>query len=341
MRIWVHIAAAVLSAAIFIGLFTERPVSEAEIKSNNREICSFRGSENPDPQRLASQRGIPGEEQLYVMILDSSFSAEAYHCVAYEQWCRPLLEYERIDGIEFYSGNGWTNDICDISAVTVPIETSRSNNPTSELLYNSLKLFLKRSDSEWLFIIGDAAHIHVEKFISLIEKIVIPGSIDTVYSRGSCVERRPNFHMFTTGSGVVLSRSTVLALLSENEIWSVGIEVGLPSDETLSHALAKIGVDHKSETLPELLGASFHDPEHYKRLHDKDFTGLEACGATNTAKGCMKTPQRMSDIVVWSGAGAHTPKAKRKFLVRAPEMLSDLPENIRFYWNGSVPVLCK
>ena len=290
---------------------------------------------------------VDGARQMYVMVLDSSFRPEKYHCVAYEQWMRPLTVTGVPEAIEFYSLNSWHNEDCNISSITVSVDASRAGT-SSQFLYKSLNLYVTRSEAPWLFLVGDATFIHTSRFLEAIGHYLERTNPWVSFAMGNCVERRFYFQMFPISSGILISRRTVMLLLSKTEMWDVAIQIGLPADEALSQILDAVSVTVRSHHRPEFLGMPFRNISHYEVLLNRNFAGLKPCAIPqsimNARSGvstiCSSDIFPIRDIATWAGAPDDTSASKLQFLLTAEKMLDEVPNNIRFYWDRLYPTLC-
>ncbi|EAX96547.1 hypothetical protein TVAG_256870 [Trichomonas vaginalis G3] len=301
---------------------------------------------NPPPPKLSTNGQ---SDKLYVMILDSEFESRPHQCIMKRQWMDPFLEHVEVDGIEVYSANAWTNKECNLSSITIPELPEQKINPGAFLLYESLKLFLERSDAGWLYIIGDAAYIKVDRFFAWLGNIMKSHSALTEnFIIGSCVEERYFFQMLLTSSGVLLSRAYVKRLVAtrDDDLWDVSMAVGITADEILAKISDKIGVYIPGKQTSDLVGRGFTDASHYKILMDKDFDNLPKCNIPQEYLRpfagelglCTAQIMKFNDIRVWS-ATRHL--GKQKFLEDAEEMLNNNPDSLGYYWDRLYLTLCK
>ena len=334
-----------VSCSLFVVLFFFQrrpppPTGKSQVIPSTSRMSVFTPNKE-NPEKPSSS----GTQQLYVMVIDSAFEQMDYHCLAYEQWMKPLMETGIIDAIEFYSLNAWHNKACNISSITVSV---KSSGESSQFLQENLLLYLARSQAPWLFIVGDATYIHPVRFIETIGHHLDHVNPWTDFAMGNCVERRFYFQMFPIQSGILMSRNTVAKLLSQSEMWKVAIETELPAEETLSQILDAIHIPARNNHHPEFLGMPFRNRSHYEALATRNFAGLPPCtipksilnAESGVSRICATDIFPIRDVVTWAGAPEDASAAKLAFLKAAHHMLDDIPNNIRFYWDRLYPTLC-
>jgi hypothetical protein len=287
----------------------------------------------------------PGS-QLYVAVIDTNYAAEPYHCIMKTQWMDDLSRFPYVDGVEFYSVTSYEQAECQLRVVTVPRSRHRSLNPSSHLLFQTLKAFLLRSSAGWLFVINDAAYVRVPNLDAFLRSSLERQRPAAVFARGSCVERRFYFQMLSITSGILISRRAVERLIDKEETWNVTIEIGLPAEEALSQILDGISVTARWSKKDDFLGQPFRHSEFRQRLLDKRFDGLVTCqrpnansGSSGIATVCSTEFTKVNDLVVWAGAGNNATD-KEWFLKNARDMLRDVPDHVHFIWDRLFPELC-
>ncbi|KAH0790171.1 hypothetical protein GPJ56_005907 [Histomonas meleagridis] len=303
-----------------------------------------------NPPKPAPVSKSPSQDQLYIMILDTEYKPSPYQCIMKKQWVDALGKQDFIDAIEFYSLNGYQNEECNITTITVSSPTKTLHNPSAYLLHHSLKEYLSRSNTGWLFIINDCAYINTSRFPSFFNEFTStrPDPYKNNFLLGGCIEKRYFFKLLAFQSGIFLSRKFVENLLSEkvSENWGVAGDIGIDADEAFAHISDQLGMPINMHSSDSLVGRPFRRPENFESLKKKEFNGLLKCEIPDSllhpfpGEGgvCVTSILRMNSLVVWAASG--NTMEKRRFLEEAEEMLSNLPDNICFYWDGTLPTLC-
>jgi hypothetical protein len=301
---------------------------------------------NPDPPRLASTKNIPTSQQVYIAVIDTAYSAERYHCIMKRQWIDSVSQFDYIDGIEFYSVVPFQNPDCDFAPLTVPPFRYDVPNPSSHLLFHTLRMFLERSSAEFLFVINDAAYVDIDKFDRFLRESYASVSTMRSWAAGGCIERRFYFQMLTVTSGILLTRNTIQHVVERESMWNVTIETGLPSEESFSQILDDASVTPKWSRRDEFLGQPFRKQIFGEKLMTKDFGHLKQCVTPNDNPGdsgiatvCSTSIVPLKSLIVWAGGGKR-PEDKERFLLNAKEMLEGNPDNLHFTWDRLYPELC-
>jgi hypothetical protein len=262
------------------------------------------------------------------------------------QWIDHFAELSFVDGIEFYSIETFDNPKCGLSVVPIPRLSRKFANPSAYLLWQILRNFLERSDAGWLFLIGDAAYVKIEKLEEYLKKWM-KGDIQRIWARGSCVERRYYFQMLSIQSGILITRNTVEELLVRDEMWNVTMETGIPAEEALSQILDDVGVIAKASKEDWFLGQPFRNWSFHDDLLEKRSDHLKVCERPDLkpseaaiAAVCSGEITRFSNLIVWAGGGKNA-TTKEWFLTHAKEMMEGLPDNLHFIWDRLFPELCR
>lgn len=316
------------------------------IRVFKQKVRNWKLGTNPPPPKLSKKNQT---EKLYVMVLDNEYESKPHQCLMKKQWMDPFLQHPEIDGIEVYSVNAWTNEACNLSSITVPELPKQQVNPSAFLLYNSMKMFLERSDAGWLFIIGDAAYIKIPRFFEWLEMTMRSNNpLTEIYMIGSCVEERYFFQMLLSSSGILLSRSYVNHLVDSgsDQLWDVSFNVGITSEEILAKISDKLGVYIPGKQTHEFVGRGFTHASHYQKLLDKDFKGLPKCIIPHMYLHpepgelglCSAQVFKFDDMSIWSGLN-HL--SKQKFLEDAEKMMTGNPQSLGYYWDRLYLTLCQ
>ena len=302
---------------------------------------------NPKHQKKTDANN---SQSLYIMIIDSEFKPKHFQCLMKKQWVDELLKQDFVDGAEYFSRIHWENEECGISTIVTPPSIYKTLNPTSWILLNSLKMFLERSDSAYLFLVGDATYIKVPEFINFFKEFSkFKSPREYLYSSGSCIELRYFFQMFLIGSGILLSRKLVTNLVEEEamQTWMVACEVGINSDESLSQICDQFGMYPQNNANNQFVGQEFRYKTDYNIILSKNFDNLPKCeipkeyinNIPGTPGVCSKEIIKFKDVISWSGAGRNA--TKLFFLENAKLMLENLPDFLGYYWSQSHPRLCR
>ena len=287
-------------------------------------------------------------KSLYVMILDDEYEAKPHQCLMKKQWVDEFLKRGEVDGVEVYSTNYWINKECNLSSITINKMPEQKINPSAFLLYNSLKLFLERSDAGWLFIISDAAYIRTKRFFSFFNQKI--SNIDPereTFMIGCCVEERYFFQMLLISSGIIISRNFAKRIVNtgDDQLWNVSYTVGITAEEILAKISDKNGVYIPGKQTHEMIGRGFAYKEMYEMLKKKEFGSLKPCDIPveflRPQPGelglCDAQLHQVDDMSVWAGTRF---MSKYEFLKDAEEMIGGLPSNLYYYWERLYPTLC-
>lgn len=320
---------------------------------------------NPKPPHLS--KSIEAKDKLYVMILDSEFKSNHFQCVAKKQWIDPFLKEPFIDGVEIYSRAEWTNSECNLSTIVTPKPPKKYliANPSSWVLSNALKMFLERSDSGWLLLIGDAAYIKIDLFKHFFKKFIEDKDpINAAAASGGCIDQRYFFQMFIVESGIVFSRKAIENLFNEksDKTWDITYQIGLNGDEALSQIATGNYIFPRSKANDCFLGREFVSSddfivlENISSMYHKDDSDnsieqiiqskLPQCIIPayyhNINPGmqglCSKRITSLNDVFIWSAYG--TNKTKLDFLLNADRLINNLPDSVGYFWNPDKPQLC-
>lgn len=336
-----------LGCVFFSTIKEENPQKQFEKRQVFKpKVYNWKLRQNPPPPKLSNVKQM---DKVYVMVLDNEYKAASHQCIMKRQWMDPFLEHPQIDGVEVYSTNAWTNSECNLSSITIEEMPEQKINPSAFLLYHSLKLFLDRSDAAWLFLIGDAAYIKIDRFFSWLETTTRShNALTETFLIGSCVEERYFFQMLLTSSGILLSRNYVKRLVESrsDELWDVSFKVGITSEEILSKISDKLTVYIPGKQTHELVGRGFTHKKHYQMLMDKTFDDLPKCNipfeylrpAAGELGLCSAQVFKFDDMSVWSGLRHLT---KKKFLETAEQMMTGNPPDLGYYWDRLYLTLCR
>ena len=295
--------------------------------------------QNPDPPNHANNKA----NSFYTLIFDDVYEPKDYHCIMYDQWIDSLIDSELVDGIEIYSLNGWKHPKCKLSTVTVPPPPVKMYDPTSWQMLKSLEMFLERSQSNWLFLVGDAAYIRVPKFLSFMAETMRNnrGSV----AKGGCVEVRYFFQMLELASGIVLSREAVEKIVALDTHWNVSIRTEMNGEQALGHALNNIRMHVPWLHTNGFVGNAFYSSKDYKILAGGEFSKLNKCFVRDelknpppgTSGNCAKDSQKFRDVFSWAGGGKNN---RKEFLENAETWLSAADDSVGVIWERRNPVLC-
>lgn len=289
------------------------------------------------------------QKSLYIAVIDTEFKPHPYQCLMKKQWIDPILQYPFIEAIEFYSRIRWSNELCNITTIISPPSIFKETlNPTSWILLNTLKMFLERSNSDYVLIIGDSCYMKVKEFIDYF--LAFHSSIS-----GSCVEQRYFFQMLLIESGILLSRNNAVKIVSKDaiETWNVACEVGIDSDEAFSQILDQVGIHPKYHAEDSFLGREFRNFSDFKRLQTKSYDDLPICKIPDIyihnppgEQGiCSAKVTKFNDVILWSAPFyslyGKSAASKYEFLLHAELMLNNNSDKLGYYWAQSHPTLCK
>lgn len=342
-------------------VYIDRPLSYKDyIKSKpfqQKKIKWGNPNTNKNPPRHSTLK--KSEDKLYIMIFDTEFQANKYQCIAKQQWVDPLSTEDFIDGIEFYSHSTYTNWECNISTIVPPQppEQFMSPNPSSWVISKALEMYLSRSDSGWVLLIGDAAYIDVEKFKDFFKHFkTMKDPLRKEYASGGCIEERYFFYMLILDSGILLSRKgaeRVLETFSKNT-WEVAYQIGLNGEEALSQIFIHNLISPQGSANDLFLGREFVSSDDLELLSDITVNNmpykintLPQCiipkmyysirpGESNL---CSYTVTPLNQIIIWSGSGKY--QSKLEFLTKAPKILQNIPPILSYYWSPVKPKLCR
>jgi len=302
-------------------------------------------SQNPPAPRLSS---VSDDKQIYVAIIDDEYQPKPHHCKMANQWVSEFLENPRVDGVEIYSANAWSHPDCNLSTITIPSMPPQLFNPSAYILLRTFKMFLQRSTSGYLFVIGDAAYIKTNQFFQYLDRVTTSTRpLSERFMIGCCVEQRYFFQMLMINSGIVFSRRLVEDYVnsSQDHLWNVSFDVGIASDEILAQISDKIGIHIPGKQTHYHLGRGWRVQKHYQYLKDKKFDELPQCNIPmeylRPPPGelglCAAQIYKVNEVFVWSGSRGMT---KLQFLESAEEWLTDIPDNVAYYWDRLYPTLC-
>ena len=284
-------------------------------------------------------------DSLYIMIFDEEYSPKDFHCLTYNQWIESFRDYSFVDGVEIYSLNGWKHPDCDLQTVTVPSPPEKMKDPSSWQLYKSFELFLERSSSDWLFLVGDATFIQHTRFLNFIKEIQSTGHHARV-ARGGCIEQRYFFQLLEISSGIIFSRTAIEKILDLDLHWNTSFAMELRAEEALGHAINNIDLHVPNQVANGFVGNEFFNTNDFDILKNRDFDKLSPCKIRdelyNPFPGqqgnCVKHVQKFMDIFSWAGGGK---QHKKEFLLDAEEMLEAASADVGLIWEKIKPTLCK
>lgn len=350
--------------------YANRPRSYSSYIHSERyiipEIKWSSEKDNPSPPHLS--KSFQAKDKLYIMILDSEFKPNDFQCLAKKQWIDPILKEPYVDGVEIYSRNRWFNSACNLSSIVTPKPPKiySTINPSSWVLSNALKMFLERSDSGWLLLIGDAAFINLDKFKDFFSRFKEEKDpITTSTATGGCIDQRYFFQMFIVESGIIFSRKAIENVFRERSMktWDITYQIGLNADEALSQITTENYLFPRSKANDCFLGREF--------LLSDDFVSLESISSMYQNKKyqeenfdqiiqemiplceipkqyysinpgmqglCSRKITPLNDLIIWSASGSN--KTKFEFLSNADRLLSNLPSSVGYFWNPDKPQLC-
>lgn len=330
------------------------------------EIIWGNHKENPNPPRLS--KSTPVNETLYVMIFDSEFKADHFQCIAKKQWIEPFLKEPFVDGVEIYSRSRWFNKECNLSTIVTPKPPKKYliANPSSWVLSNALKMFLERSNSGWLLLIGDSAYIKIDLFKQFFHSFILnKDPLKSPTASGGCIDQRYFFQMFIVESGILFSRNAIENIFNEKSLatWNITYQIGLNADEALSQITTGNYLFPRSRSNDCFLGREFVSSndfvtlEKISSLYQSESTSNESFNEIiqtmlpkceipsyyyNINPGmqglCSKRITSLNDVFIWSASGAN--KTKLEFLTNADRLISNLPNSVGYFWNPDKPQLC-
>lgn len=319
---------------------------------------------NPKYNPPNSIKNISGKA-LYIAVIDSEYGPHPFQCLMKKQWIDEISKQGFIDKIEYYSRVRWTNKECNITTIVTPQPKYKDTlNPTTWILVSTLKMFLERSNSQYLLIIGDSCYIKTKDFADYFSKFYHP-------ILGGCIEQRYFFQMLLIESGILISRQTVKKFLSDSvmDTWDVGSEVGITAEEIFSQVGDQAGYYIKNYVENKFVGREFRELKDFDRLKQKNFDDLPPCTIPDIyihnppgEQGvCSSQITKFNNIIIWSAALPADPtkstqhkssifnseiesesaKNKYDFLKNAEQMINNNPDFLAYYWAQSKPRLCK
>jgi hypothetical protein len=304
------------------------------------KIINFKpNKKNPDPPNSAQDKDL----SFYTIIFDDVYEPKDYHCLMYSQWVDNLRDSEYVDGIEIYSLNGWKHRDCKLSTVTVPPPPTKMYDPTSWQMFKSLELFLERSESKWLFLVGDAAYIKTDKLLAFMLDIMKENK--GFVAKGGCIEVRYFFQMLELSSGIIMSRDVVEKMVSLDVHWNVSIRSEMNGEEALGHAMNNVGLFANWLHTHGFVGNEFHNKRDYEILEKGEFSKLSKCyirdelrnPSPGSGGNCAKDSQSFNGIISWAGGGKYH---RKEFLENAEAWMSGVDSNVAVIWERTKPVLC-
>ena len=282
------------------------------------------------------------KDGLFVVVLDRDGRPGRHFCQMKRQWMEKLAAQKDVEDVILVSEKFWKMDECSLSTLTVPRPKYGTPDTSAWLLYKSFELFLERSRSGWLFLVGDCVYVKVDEFLSFFKQGRNAGTLV-----GGCVEKRYFFQMLVLESGILLNRQTVLKLIEPElaDTWQVMFEIGLPYDEALAHAADQVGFYFKGQKFNLFLGREFQNVSNFDALLTKSFTDLKPCivpdkylfNGPGDIGVCTPKVTLWSNLLTWSASGI---LSKTQFLEEAERMLDNNPSDLAFFWEGSKPALC-
>jgi hypothetical protein len=244
-----------------------------------------------------------------------------------------------VENIEFYSNHSWINSYCKVRPVVVPIAPTEF--PVTRYsgcwtLFNLLHMYLNRSKANFLYYIDDSAYLRPSKFLEFLKSYFKEG-IGYSLVIGYCFELRDYFRGYLSGTGILISRSDVEAILKFEETWSVMCECELPAEEAIGHALMQM--NRYSYHRSGFLSRPFLTRSDYLALMTRNFSGLPECmNISEKTRSCTKEPSSFADLIVWNGVSDEM--GIEEFLDNAAQMMKDVPKTLGFHWGTTKPSLC-
>lgn len=297
---------------------------------------------NPKPPRSVND-----ESSVYIAIFDEEYEEKVYHEYVYKQWISKLRQNPRIDGVELYSLVKWSSPSFDLSTIVVQNPPHFMSDPRAWQLYHILKLYMERSLSKWLFLIGDAAYINhdnFEKFIT--DEVLLSYDPNSIMFKGSCVEPRYFFQELQISSGVLLSRETVRNIIDLDKFWNHTFEIELNPDDALGQSFCQLNACADLGIKNGFIGGGFNSDRDYNVLLSGDDSKLPPCIVADNLKNppagiagnCVKFEQRFSEFISWAGAKKNL---KTQFLKNAELMVRHIKPEYGIVWDRMNPILCK
>lgn len=289
----------------------------------------------------------PKNGKLYISIIDTEYKESSHHCVLKKLWVDEIVKHDVVDAVEFYSVNGHHNKECNISFITPNRLPEQKIDPSAFLLLETLKIATKRTDSQWFLFVGDTAYVKVNEFLKYFDNITKENGEEYYFLKGSCVEERYFFQMLLLDSGLLVRRNTLETILSlqDDILWKVSMQSGFRGEEAFAKILDKLFLRIANYQNYEFLGRGFRKESDYDVLQSKNISSLKKCVVPSyvisrepgESGACTAAFIKLNDIVIWSGARF---MSKKEFLERAESLLSNLPDNLHFYWDRIYPALC-
>ena len=121
--------------------------------------------------------------------------------------------------------------------------------------------------------------------------------------------------------------------------------VGITAEEIIAKISDKNGVYIPGKHCNEFLGRGWVREDMYQMLLKKNFTTLPVCYIPNEyirappgeLSICSSDIVGVNDISVWAGTRF---MSKEEFLLTAKDMLVNIPNNVKYYWDRLYPTLC-
>lgn len=289
-----------------------------------------------------------GEDAIYISLIDSEKMPRAYHCLMKNIWIDDLKNKPIIDDIEIYSLEKWTHSDCDLSTVVVKDPPFQMDDPSSWILFQSLKLFLERSNTKWFHIMGDANFVDTSKYIEIFGSLVnkFEGSSQLFVTNAGCVQTRYFYNELQISSGMLFSRDLVKRIISETEYWKLMFEMQLTAEEAINHLLISMDIHGWDNKMENLIPNSFGNVSDYDLLYRKDFSNLPICNVSTKmidpepghVGSCIHSHQKINDVIIWNSGNKIS---KKYFFEKVKYMINNNPDSIGYVWYKMNPYLCR
>ena len=295
-----------------------------------------------DPPRSA-QKNLTNRQTLYIAILDSVYEPSDLMCTLKNSWVSDVEKLPFIDGVEYYSISSYEDTNCSMKTITFDDPPERfpiTRSPSCYLLYSTLQMFLKRSESNWLLVVSDSAYVHPQNLAKFVDEMSKVGYYHLAFAKGQCVELRDYFQIFSPASGALFSRNAVLKILEKPKKMELSCEIEIPAFEAVAHQLDDMNVFAMHNHEPRFLGQAFTQKTDYAALDTGVFTNIKQCEQFyESPRVCFTRSNHFKDLVVWAGSGDRMDRLQ--FLEKAKSWIDNAPQNLGFMYNSYLTDLCQ
>ena len=295
-----------------------------------------------EPPRSA-WKNLTSRETIYIAIQDSVYEPSDLMCTLKKSWISDVETLPFVDGVEYYSISSYEDSSCRMKTITFDDPPSRfpiTRSPSCYLLYSTLQMFLKRSESNWLLVVSDSAYVHPQNLVKFMEELSKVGYYNLAFAKGQCVELRDYFQIFSPASGALFSRNAVKKILERPRKMELSCEIEIPAFEAVAHQLDDMSVFAIHNHEPRFLGQAFTQKSDYNVLETGILTNVKQCEQFyDSPRVCFTRSNKFKDLIVWAGSGDRIDRLE--FLEKAKKWIDDAPDNLGFMYNSYFTDLCQ